>query len=67
MVNYTAFDISLQVKVKQKYKLLNPVTVFTNSYQRIHRKIVKNIQKYLVAKNPVFIPLTTPEAPPVWM
>ena len=34
MVNYTAFDISLLVKVKQKYKLLNPVTVFTNSYQR---------------------------------
>lgn len=34
MVDYTAFDISLQVKVKEKYKLLNPVTVFTNSYQR---------------------------------
>lgn len=32
MVNYTAFDISLQVKVKQKYKLMSPVTVFTNSY-----------------------------------
>lgn len=34
MVNYTAFDISLLVKVKQKYKLLSPVMVFTNSYQR---------------------------------
>ena len=34
MINYTAFDISLHVKVKQKYKLLNPVTVFTNSYQQ---------------------------------
>lgn len=32
MVNYTAFDISLRVKVKHKYKVLNPVTVFTNSY-----------------------------------
>lgn len=34
MVNYTAFDISLHVKVKQKYKILNPVTVFTDSYQQ---------------------------------
>lgn len=34
MLDYTAFDISLQIKVKEKYKLLNPVTVFTNSYQR---------------------------------
>jgi hypothetical protein len=34
--NYTAFDISLRVKVKdkEKYKLLSPVTVFTNSYQK---------------------------------
>lgn len=31
--NYTAFDISLRVRVKEKYKLLNPVTVFLNSYQ----------------------------------
>jgi hypothetical protein len=34
MINYTAFDISLRVKVRQKYKLLNPITVFTNSYQK---------------------------------
>ena len=32
--NYTSFDISLRVKVTEKYKLLSPVTVFTNSYQR---------------------------------
>ncbi|HXR83132.1 MAG TPA: hypothetical protein VN722_02400 [Hanamia sp.] len=32
--NYTSFDISLRVKTKEKYKLLNPVTVFTNSYQK---------------------------------
>ena len=31
--NYTSFDISLRVQVKEKYKLLSPVTVFTNSYQ----------------------------------
>lgn len=34
MIDYTAFDISLLVRVKQKYKLLRPVTVFTNSYQK---------------------------------
>ncbi len=33
ITNYTAFDISLRVKVKEKYRLLSPVTVFTNSYQ----------------------------------
>jgi hypothetical protein len=32
--DYTSFDISLRVKTKEKYKLLNPVTVFTNSYQK---------------------------------
>lgn len=34
ILDYTAFDISLLVKVKEKYKLLSPVTVFSNSYQR---------------------------------
>jgi len=33
ITNYAAFDISLRVKVKEKYRLLSPVTVFTNSYQ----------------------------------
>jgi hypothetical protein len=32
--DYTSFDISLRVKTKEKYKLLNPVTVFTKSYQK---------------------------------
>ncbi len=31
--NYSAFDISLHATVKQKYKLLNPVTVYTKSYK----------------------------------
>ncbi|HEY5464480.1 MAG TPA: hypothetical protein VIJ95_14560 [Hanamia sp.] len=34
MIDYTAFDISLGVRVKGKYKLLSPVTVFSNSYQK---------------------------------
>lgn len=31
--NYNAFDISLHARVQTKYKLLNPVTVFTNNYK----------------------------------
>jgi len=31
--NYSSFDISLHAQVKQKYKLLNPVTVYTNTYK----------------------------------
>lgn len=34
MKNYNQFDISLRVRVKEKYKLLNPVMVFTNSYEQ---------------------------------
>jgi hypothetical protein len=45
IANYTAFDISLRVKVKdkEKYKLLNPVTVFTSSYQK---DSIENRQDY---------------------
>ena len=32
--NYNSFDISLRVRVKEKYKLLNPVTIFTDSYEK---------------------------------
>ena len=31
--NYTSFDISLRVKVKDKYKMLQEVTVFTKNYK----------------------------------
>ena len=31
--NYSAFDISLHAKVEQKYKLLNPITVYTDNYK----------------------------------
>ena len=34
MNNYNAFDISLQVRVNDKYKLLKNVVVFTNNYRR---------------------------------
>ncbi|MEO6188364.1 MAG: hypothetical protein ABIO82_03580, partial [Ginsengibacter sp.] len=32
--NYNAFDISLRIKVKDKYKLLKGVTVFADTYRR---------------------------------
>ncbi len=32
--NYTAFDISLRVRVNEKYKLLTGVTVYTDTYRR---------------------------------
>jgi hypothetical protein len=32
--NYTAFDISLRVRVNEKYKLLKRVTVFSDTYKR---------------------------------
>ena len=41
--NYTSFDISLRVKVREKYKLLNPVTVFSNFYQK---DSLENRQEY---------------------
>lgn len=43
MKNYTAFDISLHAQVKQKYKLLNPVTVYTDNYKF---DSVENREKY---------------------
>lgn len=32
MTNYTAFDISLRIRVNEKYKLLKGITVFSNTY-----------------------------------
>lgn len=32
--NYSAFDISLRVRVKEKYKILKEVTVFSDTYKR---------------------------------
>jgi hypothetical protein len=41
--NYSAFDISLHAKVRQKYKLLSPVTVYTNNYKF---DSIENREKY---------------------
>lgn len=52
MIDYTAFDISLLVRVKQKYKLLRPVTVFTNSYQKDSLENREEYSKIFGAEKP---------------
>lgn len=34
IANYTSFDISLRIRINAKYKLLQGVTVFSNTYQK---------------------------------
>jgi hypothetical protein len=41
--DYSSFDISLHAKVRQKYKLLNPVTVYTDHYKF---DSIENREKY---------------------
>jgi hypothetical protein len=41
--NYTAFDISLRIRVNAKYKLLQGVTVFADNY---HRDSMENRMEY---------------------
>ena len=41
--DYTTFDISLRIRINDKYKLLQGVTVFTNTY---HRDSLENRMEY---------------------
>ena len=43
MTDYTAFDISLRVRINNKYKLLQGVTVFTDTY---HKDSTENRMEY---------------------
>ena len=43
MTDYTSFDISLRIRINAKYKLLQGVTVFSNTY---HRDSVENRMEY---------------------
>lgn len=43
MTDYTAFDISLRVRINAKYKLLQEVTVFSDTY---HRDSAENRMEY---------------------
>lgn len=61
--NYTAFDISLRVKVKEKYKLLNPVTVFSNSYQMDSLENRQAYAKLFGSENPTLRSTYEPGGP----
>ena len=43
MTDYNAFDISLRIKINAKYKLLQGVTVFSNTY---HADSIENRMEY---------------------
>lgn len=57
MNNYTAFDISLRVRVNEKYKLLRDITVFSNTYHldslenRVTYKKIFNSEKPTIRSN----------------
>ncbi|MEO6813336.1 MAG: hypothetical protein ABI172_05360 [Ginsengibacter sp.] len=50
--NYNSFDISLRVKIKDKYKLLQGITVFSNSYQRDSMENRVTYSKIFQRENP---------------
>ena len=43
MANYNGFDISLQIRIRNKYKLLQSITVFSDTY---HRDSAENRNDY---------------------
>jgi len=50
--NYSAFDISLHVRVNEKYKLLKGVTVFSDSYRRDSLENRSNYSKLFNREKP---------------
>lgn len=50
--DYTSFDISLHVKVKDKYKLLNPVTVYFRSFEQDSLENRKEYAKIFNSEKP---------------
>lgn len=63
MTNYTSFDISLRVRVKEKYRLLNPITVFTNSYQSDSLENRENYAKIFDREKPAIRSTYEPGGP----
>ncbi len=62
--NYTSFDISLRIRVNARYKLLQGITVFADSY---HRDSVENRIEYSKIFNlekPALRSTSTPDEPP---
>ena len=61
--NYTAFDISLRIKVKDKYKLLQGVTVFADNYRRDSMENRMQYAKIFNLENPTLRSMSAPGEP----
>ena len=61
--NYTAFDISLRIKVKDKYKLLQGVTVFADNYRRDSMENRMQYAKIFNLENPTLRSTSAPGEP----
>jgi len=61
--SYTAFDISLRVRVKDKYKLLQGVTVFADNYQRDSMENRMQYAKIFNLENPTLRSTSSPGEP----
>lgn len=62
--NYNDFDISLQVRVLVKYKLLKEVKVFTKSYKQDSASNRVTYSKVFQYQNPTLRSSSTPGTPP---
>jgi hypothetical protein len=64
MSNYTAFDISLQVRVFEKYKLLKEVKIFTKNYRQDSAENRITYSKIFDYQKPGLRSTYTPGSPP---
>ena len=61
--NYTAFDISLRIRVNAKYKLLQGVTVFADTYHRDSMENRMEYAKIFNLENPTLRSTSSPGEP----
>ena len=61
--NYTAFDISLRIRVNAKYKLLQGITVFANTYHRDSLQNRMEYSKIFNLENPTLRSTSSPGEP----
>jgi hypothetical protein len=62
--NYTAFDISLHIRVNSKYKLLQGVTVFSDTYRRDSMENRMEYAKIFDLQKPTIRSSSNPGEPP---
>jgi hypothetical protein len=61
--NYTAFDISLRIRIRSKYKLLQGVTVFADNYRRDSMQNRMEYAKIFNLQNPTLRSTSSPGEP----